>query len=215
MRKIKKSVVALLLLVSVMFSFASCDLINEVKDFLDVDFGGPGTTSYDAIAVKWVETYEEMIAIVEKMRATGTEVPQIPAFNCEEYGIDVKFRILFYSSYISYLEEGKEIYDIPIISVTCYIFFEDVTIDDLEKYHTTPSGMNGYCVTQRNYNIEINAPSITDSVEFSKNSVTSSERISYGVKYNGEYKFSIVAIDNDIALTKEQIEILKKTLVVI
>ena len=55
------------------------------------------------------------------------------------------------------LEEGKEIYDIPILSVTCYIFLEDITVNKLKMYHNYPHGMDGYYTGTRD-NFEIKTP---------------------------------------------------------
>lgn len=220
MKKSLKLVISFVLCLAMVLSFVSCGIINVIEDacFYVTNISRKkykGVTAYDVLRVRWIETYEEAVTIVEKMRLNGETIPSIPAFDCEEYGIDVKFLILFDSEYEKDLEEGKEIYDIPILSVTCYIFLEDITVNKLKMYHNYPHGMDGYYTGTRD-NFEIKTPKKTDYVKFSKNVERFNiESTSYGITYNGEYQFSLYGTDVGIELTDEQIKILKKTIVVI
>ena len=93
MKKVTKILISILLLVSIVCSFVSCSAINNViGKLVAVDGPGCGLANYE-YDVYWVETYDEMLDILSKMKAAGTDTPKIPAFNCDEHGIDVKFRI--------------------------------------------------------------------------------------------------------------------------
>ena len=229
MRKIKKSLVALLLLVSVIFSFASCSFLdvldgifredNDTPDntiFNSSEFidGGPGSTYSDTYEEIWIETYEEMLVIVEKMKANGTEVPQIPAFNCEEYGLDVKFMISLPKHFLNGLEEGQEFYDIKInnFSICCAVFFEEITIETLKLYDA--GVIYNKCLTvtvesSRKSNVE--SPTNAEDVTIQPSDIDGI----YSVKYNDKFQFQLKQGYIDFTVTEEQFEILKKTIVII
>ena len=219
MRKIKKSLVALLLLVSVIFSFASCNLIDGVNDFLDRNVDGPGGTYTDQYEIKWIETCDEMLTIIEKMRANGTEIPQIPLFDCEGYGIDVKFRIDIKKSFLNELEEGQEYYDKRmsnnVFSVRCYIFFQDVTIDELESCGQL---MIYDCLkVVIHHNITVEDPKDAKDIQILPNPLDASgpELMAYVVSYNGKNQFKLEKNQPDFVIAEEQIEILEKTIMLI
>ena len=218
MRKIKKSLVTLLLLASVIFSFASCDLVVEIHNYFNEigKYGkdGPGSTYWDNYEEIWIETYEEMLVIVEKMKANGTEVPQIPAFNCEEYGLDVKFMIALPKHFLNSLEEGQEFYDIKInnFSIRCAVFFEEITIETLKLYDG--GTIYNKCLTvtvesSRKSNVEI--PTNTEDVTIQPSDIDGI----YSVKYNDKFQFQLKQGYINFTVTEEQFEILKKTVAII
>ena len=212
MRKIKKSLVALLLLVSVIFSFASCNLIDGVNDFLDRNADGPGTTEEDLYEACWIETYEEMLVVVEKLKANGTEVPIIPAFDCEEYGLDIKFQFIISKHLLKNLEDGQEFYDTKIsnLNVKCVVFLEDVTIKTLKSYGL---GIYNKCLLVNKIQGVDPEPPTSAAVVNIQPSATVEGRFS--VNYNRKAQFALQRGYIEFDLTEEQIEILKKTVAII
>ena len=136
MKKTVKIFISVIICVSVLLSLVSCNLLDAINDFLNRNEDGPGSTWYDVFQYMWVETYDEMLEIVERTRAYGTEIPKIPAFNCEEYGLDIKFAIRVENKIFDVLDDKYEYFDrkINVFSVRCYIFFEDVTLDQVGGY---------------------------------------------------------------------------------
>ena len=86
--------------------------------------------------VYWLETYDEVVEAVELLKSHGTEIPPIILFDCEEYGLDMKFCISFRKSSEPYTD-GKNYFDrkLEIVEIYSFVFFEDVTVEELEYSH--------------------------------------------------------------------------------
>ena len=151
MKKMTKILISILLLVSIVCSFASCALGERLL------FDGrndPYSLIHHEYKVYWVETYDEMLDILSKMKAAGTDTPKIPAFNCDEFGMDVKFRIMVHSSDVKKLKEGQKYYDRRLkkgVSIQCYIFLDDIDIPTLiTRVYSIPSSVHYYAVKKYN-----------------------------------------------------------------
>ena len=233
MKKMTKILISLLLLVSIVFSFASCEVLEDVLVFMSglnpfvPKFGRPKTKEDGLHAVdhyyetKWVETYDEMVDILSKMKAAGTKTPQIPAFDCEEYGIDIKFQITLRRSDLMNLEEGQNYYDIKLhdIYIDCYLFFEEITIEQIKARHSILHAPYGsfrlYAVEKKYFDILAN-PNDYDDLKIHNDRADGTKEIGrYHIYYDGKNQFYIQRSEADFELTEEQIEILKKTVVVI
>lgn len=218
MRKTAKIFISLLLLFAIACSFASCDLI---KRFGDKD--GPGTTYKEAHVAIWVETYDELKFVLDRMKAAGTKTLQIPAFDCEEYGIDVKFQIVLRRSEAEQLQDGENYYDVKLnfVHIVCYLFFEEVTIEQIQARYSIIEGskcseFRFYRVAMKNRYDVLTPPKDYEDFKIHNvglNGETNSEI--YYMYYDGKNQFYIERSRTYFDLTEEQLETLEKTVVLI
>ena len=216
MKKTAKILISLLLIVSVALSIASCDVLKSFSRLKN----GPGTTYADLHKSIWVDTYDEMVTVLSEMKAAGTKTPQIPTFNCDEHGIDVKFQIIIRKSDIADLEAEQSYYDVKLINIDikCYLFFEDVSLEEAYAF-----GIYGPDMSCRYYKIEkyesddvLSSYDGVDDLDIHNIDDSGNSEIGrYHIYYNGKNQFYIQKSWADFELTEEQIEILEKTLVVI
>ena len=213
MEKTVKIFISVIICVSVLLSLVSCNLLDAINDFLNRNQDGPGTTWNDVYQLMWVETYDEMLEIVERTRAYGTEIPQIPAFNCEEYGLDVKFAITVKNNIFNELDDKYEYFDRKInnFSVICCVFFESMTIEEVKRYSHIP---RCNCVYLKTETIrKIDSPKGANDVEITRSDSKKEDLVIY---YKGKYQFILSAQEyDDFEITEEQIEILEKTITII
>ena len=235
MKKTGKIIISVLIIVAVVVSFTSCNLLAPVLSKLGLYGNFGGKIEYDdsfpfpegytggvqptyqfhlTNEVKWLETYEEALDAVTRLRAHGTEIGPIALFDCEEYGYDLKFCVIFSRSKSEALSEGQNYFDRKLANVdiiTC-VFFEDVTIDELifsshyyyDSIEITAHDTRNATSTQSNDIVNIEKYSINKEYEAS----------SYLVTYNDSPQFTFESTGY-FELTYEQIGILEKTLVVI
>jgi hypothetical protein len=185
---------------------ASCSV------FIQKFAAGPDTT-YDKVHdEKWIETSAEMREIIALLKSHGSEVFPIPYFDCEEYGLDIKFCISVHHSVINQLEEGENLFDrrIDNLAIRAFVFFEDVTSEELEKRE-----FESYkCIYITDYQHLAKNPMGADDVEIKLDSDPSNNI--YSVFYNGAYQFDFEKTStNPFGITPEQIEILEKTVSII
>ena len=215
MKKTAKILISILLLVSIAFSFNSCALGERLS------FDGrndPYSLIHHEYKVYWVETYDEMLDILSKMKAAGTDTPKIPAFNCDEFGIDVKFRIEVHKSDIEKLKDGEEYYDRRLeknFSIQCYIFLDDIDIQILKAYIDSIPSVHYYVVKKYNSQEVESFADFEDLKIHKQRSDGTTEFREFHIYYNGKNQFYIKKYNEAQELTEEQIEILKKTVVVI
>lgn len=220
MKKTVKILISVIICISVLLSLVSCNLLDAINDFLNRNEDGPGSTWYDVYQFMWVETYDEMLEIVERTRAYGTEIPQIPAFACEEYGLDVKFAIIVENDIFDELEDKYEYFDRKInqFSVFSCVFFKDMTIEEVERYGDLPTYNCAYVpsvyMTGPANRYHIDNPEGASDVNIEKSEINS-ETTWYYVKYKGKYQFKLINEYKEFEITEEQIEILEKTLTII
>ena len=220
MKKTVKIFISVIICVSVLLSLVSCNLLDAINDFLNRNSDGPGSAWHHVYQYMWVETYDEMLEIVERTKAYGTEIPQIPAFNCEQYGIDVKFAIQVKNSVFNELDDKYEYFDRKInqFLVVCCVFFEDVTIEEVKRYVYLPTCNCAYVpsvyMTGSANRHHIDNPEDASDVNIEKSEINS-ETTWYYVKYKGKYQFRLISNYKEFEITEEQIEILEKTITII
>ena len=224
MKKVVRMFINVIICISVLLSLVSCNLLDAINDFLNRNDDGPGSAWHHVYQLMWVETYDEMLEIVERTRAYGTEIPQIPAFDCEEYGLDIKFAIQVENDIFDELEDKDEYFDRKInqFLVICYVFFESVTIDELDITCYSLFWLNcGYIPSvymsgnKVQYFIGNSEDNENIKIESEAYSNTNETRIKYSVKYKGKHQFYLVSDYEEFEITEEQIEILEKTLTII
>ena len=147
MKKLVRKIVCLFLCISVLLSLTSCDAIykklKEANSKVPPGYTGGFNTDphyHNTYEIKWLETYDELINAVTLLKANGTKIGdkrylrREPIFNCEEYGLDVKFCIKFNRNLAEEFKEGKDYFDrhIEYVDIKCYVFLESVSINELE-----------------------------------------------------------------------------------
>ena len=218
MKKSIKVVVSLILCLTMLFAFTSCNFAIRADVLFSGSFGNNyiGSAFWNELfntagdpQYVWVETYDDLAEVVEKMKEQGTMIPRTPVFDCEDDGFDVKFRISYRESTVfgknkSYCE--KYLYD---VSITCYVFFEEVSV---ENYESDPEGYDYFEVVKFNDGSVIDDPTAYDDIEF----VVRTDNASvFDVIYNGRYQFECMKGVKSFEITNEQLEIFKSTLKVI
>ena len=233
MYKTAKILISLLLLVSIVLSFVSCRAVGYIISCLDTGGargyaewyeGCPVPEGYTGglnknyqyhtvTEIKWLETYDEMLDAVTRLRAHGTEIDPIALFDCEEYGFDLKFCMEF-NRPKEPLSEGQGYFDRKLIGVivNTYVFFEDITIEKL-VYSAVDMYKNVSTVNNR-YHSDLTAIQSTDTVTIEEIVVLDDLITWYSVNCNATYLFTLTS-SSCFKLTEEQIEILEKTLVII
>ena len=236
MKKLAKIFVCILLLSSVILSLASCDAVNHIfsrfnrrkpivptgiSDWYEgcpvpEGYTGGLTYNYQIHAhseFKWLETYEEMVDAVTRLRAHGTEIAPIPFFDCEKYGYDVKFCLSFpRKAQSEELSEGQNYFDRKIVSlsISAYVFFEYMSIDEL-MYDSVYALRHFYIHNDRK---SLKNPDSNDVISIEKYKMEHS--CIYYVYYNNNessgFRFKTLP---SCELSEEEIAVLEKTLVVI
>ena len=158
MKRTAKLFVSLILLISIVFSSASCQYVDEligiVKKGEEVknDKNGEGRCDccirtedgytggitdrqheHDKYEMYWLETYDEVLEAIELLKSHGSTITPSLAFNCEGELMDVKYCFLFEKKNAEPLEEGKNFFDRKIDGgkFGWYGFFEEISIEDL------------------------------------------------------------------------------------
>ena len=152
MIKTFKICISIILCLAMVLSLASCDLISEIRREL---FGYPSVkpgqfTGHSPVpegytgglqsnvnfhsdyGIHWLETYEEVLAAVELLKAHGSIIKPAVGVDIEEV-FDVKWCFIYQRNMAEQLVEGANFFDRKIDngSFVCYIFRMDVTIDEL------------------------------------------------------------------------------------
>ena len=139
MRNFKKSVVALLLLVSVIFSFASCDILFNDDEHPEGYTGGfPCYSSvYDCMEGKeiyWLETYEEAMEAIEHLEAYDNDISKSIISSYENDAVDAKYCFIVTTAGAKRLKKDQKWYDHKYsqVTVSYYGFLDEITISELE-----------------------------------------------------------------------------------
>ena len=157
MKNFKKRILSIILLVSVMLSFASCQYIdiitnskNESSDVnvhSDTPHSCPGCQRtedgytgglshfqdfHDEYGLYWLETYEEVLSAIELLKSHGSTIKRSIAFNYDTDLFDIKYCFMYKRSEAESLEEGKSFFDRKIDGgeFRWFAFYDDVEIDD-------------------------------------------------------------------------------------
>ena len=138
-----KTLISLFLLISVLFSFTSCELF-EIGT-LGVVIGsknGDGYTGGGVLfnptqrlttEVHWVETYEEFIEIINVLKEYETDIPDVFLSSYENDAVDAKY--CFYFSKSSHkIKKGQEWYERKLseLEILYVGFLDRISIEELE-----------------------------------------------------------------------------------
>ena len=208
-----KRLICLLLCIATVFSLASCGFLNGLFNWLFGEQEG-----YDDVRVElWVETLDEMLYIIERTRSYGTKISQLPTFDCEEYGIDVKFMVTISRDLYEGLEEGELYYEryLKDFYLRSYVFFEDVTVEELERYIDVAYHFKcAYTVEEREKRFLAESPNEAEEIFVRGFMDAQNSYKSYQFEYNGKAQFSINLKYLDF-ISEENLEILKQTICII
>ncbi len=232
MRKIVKAFLCFTICFSVLLSLLSCGLFDRNQDGIEHEWhegcivpegytGGVITNRnyHMTYENKWLETYDEFIDAVTLLNSNGSKLPQIPIFNCEEYGIDIKFRFSFQRNLAEELKEGQGYFDRKIdhVSITFYAFFEDVSIEKLEYslvelYDAVYISRNGFA------DLDVKTDSLdgVEDIDVSINKLT--DRIAYSFSYNEKKQIILLSTYETFrtdVVTQDHLEIFAKTIEII
>ena len=160
MKKTTKILISLLLLVSIVCSFASCEYVdavlkrNKEKEnqnhehvgcdcYIRTPDGYTGGVTYllkfhQQYDVYWLETYDEVLEAIELLKSHGSTIVRTLGFSYDTELIDSKYCFAFEKEKAEPLEEGKNFFDRRIDDgwFAWYGFFDDITIDQL-MYNNT------------------------------------------------------------------------------
>ena len=164
MKKSFKLIIGVILCLSMLLSFVSCQYIdvffnNDTKDKVSTDndrivprgyTGGVcGALTYHyEYAVYWLETYEEVLSAIELLKSHGSTIKRDIIFTYDTDMFDVKYCFEYKRSKAEPLEEGKNFFDRKIDegSFQWYAFYDDVEIDDF-MYIKTVGDYDVMCVS--------------------------------------------------------------------
>lgn len=140
MKQVIKITISLLLLLAIVFSFASCELLpfdtssNKGKDGYTGGFRRE-RHYYIGKEIHWVETYEEAMVAIEHLTAAGNKIPLSILSSFENDTVDAKYCFVLSVASAKRLKNGEQWYDrkgARVVSVRYYGFLDNVTIDQLE-----------------------------------------------------------------------------------
>lgn len=221
MKKMTKAIICLILCFAVVFSLTSCeDFINDIIDDL-IDYysppipDGPGSTYEDLYDKNWAD-YDEMVEIVTRLRAHGTEVAPIPYFDCEEYGLDVKFTMTLPEDWSEGFENELDYFNRKLdkFQAVCVIFFEETSNEEIEKKGTVYAYFYDHItVISWSKDTVPEKPNGAEDIEIKYDHTGSSDY--YSVFYNGKIQFGIIRDPSYGRLTDEQLNILEQTINII
>ena len=222
MNKVIKKMICIAICFLSIISFASCDSIRSIlypNKKSCVPEGYTGGVMYDdhyheVYEIKWVETYEEMMDAVALLKSHGSTIYDTTVFNCEEDGLDFKFRFTSRRDKAPALQDGENYFDrcIEGVSITQYIFLEDVTIEELE--YSMWEGYEAMCVHKSSlYDKPDDLPAV-ENIEFVR-WIAEDAQNGYGqyqIRYNDRIQILLSMGYEECTLTEEQIDILKNSL---
>ena len=133
MGKTSKILISLLLLVSIVCSFASCELLPWHKEYT----GGISAEShfYSNKEIHWVETYEEAMVAIQHLEAAGNKFERTAISNYENDTVDAKYCFILNTRDSEKPQDGQSWYDrkcVHGISVFYVGFLDKISIEDLE-----------------------------------------------------------------------------------
>ena len=146
MEKRIKTVVCLLLLLTLVLSMASCGILgigkqNDGKRYT----GGFSIESHFYIhrEIHWLETFDEAMTAIEHLRAAGNDLPNIYIAGYENETVDAKYLILVNDYRTPKQKEGEEWYDRKfnkVEKIEYYGFLDKVSIEVVDVISGTHFG---------------------------------------------------------------------------
>ena len=150
MKKVIKALICLLIIVSVMLSFASCEVLeyafvygyaivtniqsHNYDGYTGGLYGLP-RSFYTSHEIHWVETFDEAMTVIEHLRAAGNVIPNIYISSYENESVDAKYIFVVNTGNTREQRDGEEWYERKfnfIDQIGYYGFLEPVTIKELE-----------------------------------------------------------------------------------
>ena len=136
MKKLKSIIVSLVLLISIVLSFASCGLIYESNKRPAGYTGGfPNEPHfYSNLEIHWVETYEEAMEAIEHLEAYDNRIYKNFISSYENDVVDAKYCFWLYTENTQRRKKGQQWYDHEYsrVSVSYFGFLDKVTIEEIE-----------------------------------------------------------------------------------
>ena len=135
MKQIKLILISVILLISIVLTVCSCDLLPQRKKYTGGFHMLP--TFYKTTKIYWVETFEEVMEALEHLRAAGNTGPGMGkycTFDYENETVDAKFCFWLQIDDSYKPNKDQKWYDRKYKSVDyiAYWFLEKVTIEELE-----------------------------------------------------------------------------------
>ena len=145
MKKILKALMCMLVIGAIAMSFISCAIINVFVRDQDDPSKKTGYTAgglkegephkYAHLEYHWVETYDEVVEIIEALKASGNKIPNnyIPKYDNDV--IDAKYVFIVNNSGTPNKKAGEEWYSRKfnrIEAIGYFGFLEKVSIEKLE-----------------------------------------------------------------------------------
>ena len=219
MKSVFSKIISLVICISVILSCTSCNLWRVVPKGYTGGFND-NPRYHKNYEFKWLETYDELMDAVTTLYKNNNSIVSedslslVPIFKCEEYGLDVKFCIKFSKFGVSEQKRGQDYFDRKIgrIDIACYVFFEDVSIEEL-VYSKTKDYKHIKAV-QYSIEGEFDDPSGAEDIRIYRAAPDEAKEGEYVVYYHGKEQLLIQRVKID-EIPEDVIEILEKTLTVI
>lgn len=130
MKNLKRILISLLLLISILLSLVSCKTVLRA---LKGPVGTVHDLRYADTEIHWVETLEETLLAIEHLEAAGNKISRDILSSYDNEAIDVKycFKLDTYGS--KRLKKGQEWYDregLSSVRVIYMAFLEEVSTED-------------------------------------------------------------------------------------
>ena len=138
MKKRIKTFISLILLLSVLVTLTSCEILGLGDNSGSKQYtGGLRYEShfYNNREIHWLETFEEAMTAIEHLRAAGNDIPNVYIADYENETVDAKYLFVVNTYKSKRLKDGEEWYDRKLHEVErieYYGFLESVTIEQIE-----------------------------------------------------------------------------------
>ena len=132
MKKIVKTLICILIIVSVTVSIVSCK--RSRPEGYTGGISGVPPTYYMQNKIHWLETFDEVTTVIGYLRAAGNDIPDTYISSYETDTVDAKYMIICNVEGIPKQKDGEEWYDrkYKSVNVTYYGFLDKISIEELE-----------------------------------------------------------------------------------
>ena len=205
MKKIINVAICFMICFAILSSMLSCD---SIRNYQNKNNDGPVT---EADVAEWYcVDYEEIIAIRTLLKSHGSIMKQIPYFECEEPGLDVRFIIYLPKGWSDDLENKMDYFDkrIDNLIMYCCVFLEETSYTNLDFYFYEYLD----CIRIDPYKERskvIESPVGAEDIDIYR-----AGDKTYEVFYNGRAQF-LLETKKSLELTQEQLELFEQSIAVI
>ena len=206
MKKIINAAVCFMICFAILSSMTSCDIIRNYQNKYD---DGPVT---EADVAEWYcVDYEEVIAIRTLLKSHGSIMQQIPYFECETPGVDVRFVIYLPKGWSDDLENKMDYFDkrMDNLIMHCCIFLKETSYTDLDFYFYEYLDCIRVDPYRREHSKVIESPVGAEDIDVYRDGDRT-----YKVFYNGKEQF-LLETNRGFELTQEQLELFKQSIAII